>query len=112
MFNLKELLLEWGKKSFDDSFKLTVQKLTVKELPLQKGLTQSSIAIDDNLNVVVLDKNLENGFVKVKAGIFFSGVIAGCNCSDDPSPVDLQNEYCEVLFSIDDQTGNTKVDLL
>jgi hypothetical protein len=48
----------------------------------------------------------------VKAGIFYTGVIAGCSCADDPTPVDELNEYCVVQFDIDRMTAETTVRLL
>ncbi len=52
------------------------------------------------------------GSVRVKAGIFYKGVIAGCNCADDPSPIDEQNEHCVVQFLIDRLTAEASVTLL
>jgi hypothetical protein len=48
----------------------------------------------------------------LKAGVFYTGIIAGCSCSDDPSPVDEQNEYCDLLFTIDKLTAETQITLL
>ena len=54
----------------------------------------------------------DEGFIHVKAGIFYSGIIAGCSCADDPTPVDEQNEYCEVQFEINKKTAEATVALL
>jgi hypothetical protein len=45
-------------------------------------------------------------------GVFFSGIITGCSCADDPTPVETQNEYCELLFAIDKATAETTITLL
>ena len=50
-------------------------------------------------------------FIRVKAGLAYNGIIAGCSCSDDPTPIDETNEYCEVLFSINKETAETTVEL-
>jgi len=50
--------------------------------------------------------------IRVKAGIFYTGVIAGCSCADDPTPIDEQNEYCVVQFDIDRTTADATVTLL
>lgn len=54
----------------------------------------------------------EAGFIRARAGIFYTGVIAGCSCADDPTPVDEQNEYCDVRVDIDKQTGEATIALL
>ena len=50
--------------------------------------------------------------ISVKTGIFYTGIIAGCSCSDDPSPTDVQPEYCEFQFDIDKATAETTARLL
>ena len=42
----------------------------------------------------------------------YSGIIAGCSCADNPTPVSELNEYCEVQLEIDKKTAETKVALL
>ena len=49
--------------------------------------------------------------IRVRAGIFYTGVISGCNCADDPSPVDEQNEYCVVQIDINRTTAESTVSL-
>jgi len=48
----------------------------------------------------------------VKAGLLYAGIIAGCSCADDPTPIDEVTEYCVVRFDIDKATAETKVTLL
>ena len=50
--------------------------------------------------------------IHVKAGIFYTGIIAGCSCADDPTPVDEQAEYCEVRLEINKATAATAISLL
>lgn len=61
---------------------------------------------------MILNTTEENDSIQVKAGIFYAGIIAGCSCSDDPSPTDEQNEYCELQFIINKDTAETSVNLL
>lgn len=61
---------------------------------------------------MILNTTEENDSIQVKAGIFYTGIIAGCSCSDDPSPTDEQNEYCELQFIINKNTAETSVNLL
>ena len=50
--------------------------------------------------------------ILVKAGIFYTGIIAGCSCADDPTPLDEQNEYCELELNINKETAETTIVLL
>lgn len=81
-------------------------------LPLQQGLSLSSYIGKTPFSVTILNVVDEARTIKVKTGVFYTGIIAGCSCSDDPSPIDEQNEYCELLFSINKNTAETEVFLL
>ena len=112
MFYLTSSLGAWNSDSFNNVIKKEVCSLDSNLLPLQQGLTYSSFAIGDNLSATILHSEEVSGQVLVKAGLFYTGIIAGCNCADDPTPVDENTEYCEVLFSIDIKTAQTSVSLL
>ena len=50
--------------------------------------------------------------IRVTVGIFYTGIIAGCSCADDPTPVEENTEYCEVQLEIDKKTAETTIALL
>ena len=50
--------------------------------------------------------------IRAKAGIFYTGIIPGCSCANDPTPETEYSEYCEVLFDINKRTAETLVTLL
>lgn len=81
-------------------------------LPLQQGLSLSSYVGKSPVSAIILNTTEKTDSIQVKAGIFYTGIIAGCSCSDDPSPTDEQNEYCEVQFTINKDTAETTVTLL
>jgi len=112
MIQLAKSLNAWGTPGFEDIFKAEVEQLGVDQLPLQQGLSSSSYVTDSPRKVLVMSVADENEFIRVTAGIFYSGIIAGCSCADDPTPVDEVNEYCEVRFEIDKKTAETVVTLL
>ena len=111
MISLLESSRAWKTPDFDGVFKTEVGNLGVDQLPLQQGLSSSSIALDHDLNVVILHKREAGGTAVVKAGIFYFGVVAGCSCADDPTPAQEQNEYCELLIQIDLANGDASVTL-
>ena len=112
MIELAETVAAWGTPAFENAFKEEVQALGVAALPLQQGLAQSSCVAPGAVNVVVLKAADAGDAIEVKAGVFYGGIISGSCCADDPTPVDEQLEYCELLFEIDKSTAQAVVRLL
>ncbi len=112
MIHLKQALGAWGTPEFNDRFKAEVEALPAEALPLQQGLSLSSCVSSEPFKAMLISAAEEPEVIRVKAGIFYSGIIAGCSCSDDPSPTDVQAEYCDLQFAIDKETGKTMVTLL
>ncbi len=81
-------------------------------LPLQQGLVNGSHVIEDGLQLMLLDTSDAGDYLVARAGVFYQSVIGGCNCADDPSPVEPLQEYCELEFDIDRQTGATTIHLV
>jgi len=112
MIKLVKLIGSWDVAGFKGLLKDELQTINPDLLPLQQGLTLSSYVGQSPYSVVILNLDEHDRKLIVKAGIFYTGIIAGCSCSDDPSPVDEQNEYCELQFDIDKNTAETTVTLL
>lgn len=79
--------------------------MDVNELPLQQGLSRSSMALGRPSAVLILSGEENEVEIKAKVGVFFQGVIAGCQCADDPSPADEETEYCELQVVLDKSSG-------
>lgn len=112
MIKLSKTLQAFDSDTYKDIVKQEIQAIEADLLPLQKGLSQSSYVSKTPFSVVILNTTEDADTLKVKTGIFYTGIIAGCSCSDDPSPTDEQNEYCEILFSINKNTAETYILLL
>lgn len=112
MARLNSSLKAWDTPDFGRVFKKEAGQLGIGALPLQEGLSRSSHVSGDQYEVVVLGAMEEPTRIKVKAGVFYQGIIAGCSCADDPTPVDEQTEYCVLQFDIDKRTAETAVTLL
>lgn len=78
---------------------------------LQAGLRQTSAVADIALAAHLLSSRDSDGHVQAHLGLFYAGLIAGCSCADDPSPVDTITEHCELLLDIDLATGRAWVSL-
>jgi len=112
MVRLPESLAAWGTSGFKDVLKREISQMDAKLLPLQQGMSLGSYAKGDNISATILNTTEDDHAIHAKAGIFFTSIIAGCSCADDPTPLDEQNEYCEVQFVIDKTTGETRASLI
>jgi hypothetical protein len=112
MIRLTKALNAWGTPGFADILKKEIAQLDARQLPLQQGLSTTSYAVDNKIEMMIIGFTEEDGFIHVKAGVFYAGIIAGCSCADDPTPVEEINEYCEVRLDIDRTTAETTITLL
>ncbi|MDD5365699.1 MAG: hypothetical protein PHR30_10190 [Gallionellaceae bacterium] len=111
MIQLPDALKAWGTPAFRAALKQELERQEPCALPLQEGLSTSSHALDDPFSVVLVAASEEPGRIHARVGIFYHGLIAGCSCADDPTPVEPQDEYCELLLDIDRTTAATRVTL-
>ncbi|MBK1731854.1 hypothetical protein [Thiococcus pfennigii] len=103
----------WGSPSFRPTLIEEIQALgshhPVLQPLLQAGLTQTSAVAEAPLGVHVLRSHEAAGLIRVHLGVFYAGIIAGCSCADDPSPMDTITEHCELVLDIDPGTGRAWV---
>jgi len=111
-FTLPRSRSTWNTPGFGDAFKREVEQLDAALLPLQQGLTGTSCVTDEPFRVMLIGATDAGDCIRVKAGIFYAGIIGGCSCADDPTPLEAQPEYCELWFEIDKPSGETRVGLI
>ena len=112
MIQLNRSAKAWGTPNFEGVFKQELQQLGADQLPLQQGLAASSVVLDGGIDVMVKRVTDDAGAIRVKAGIFYAGMVAGCSCADDPTPLSENTEYCEVQVVIDKATAAASITLL
>ena len=105
---LPATLTAWGTADFPDVLKGELAALA-RELPLQQALSNSSAVASDKVEVMLIAHEADADHIRAKVGVFFSGIVAGCNCADDPTPLETQNEYCELWLDIDRWTAEASV---
>jgi hypothetical protein len=112
MLSFAKALGAWGTPGFNQVLKQEIEQLDAGQLPLQQGLARSSHVADSRFSAIILRVSDDADSIHAKAGISYAGIIAGCSCTDDPTPMSEQAEYCEVLLAIDKQTAAATVVLL
>jgi hypothetical protein len=78
---------------------------SARHLPLQQGLAQSSYALYEDLQIQLLGLHQRGDEVELSVGVFFQGIIPGCNCSDDPEAPESIPEYCELTIKAHRHAG-------
>lgn len=112
MPRLPESLKAWNTPGFRDVAKREIEALDPAALPLQQALARSSHVTERPFQAMLIGAHEDAGVLRVKAGIFYTGIIAGCSCADDPTPIDELEEHCVVRFDIDRATADATVTLL
>jgi len=101
----------WDSPAFEETFKREVQALDAQQLQLHRAMQHGNHPGTRAPSVILLGSRGDQRSIEIRAGVLFSSVIGGCNCADDPSPLDEINEYCEMTFHIDRVSGETRIDL-
>ncbi len=109
MTNLTRSLQAFGTPDFETTLKQELAGLGPDALRLQQGLMVGSVSLGRDIEVMLLRVREEPGRLAVRAGIFFTSVLGGCACADDPTPEEESNEYCELELEIDRSTGETRI---
>lgn len=110
---LHQALGAWQTPAFQIVLKDEIAGLDPALLPLQQGLSQSSHAVlDKPPGVTILAVEDAPDHICVRVGLIYSGIIAGCSCADDPTPIDEIAEYCEVRIEIDKRTAEAGIALI
>ena len=112
MIKLTKSLAAWQSPEFASAFKREITSLGAERLLLQRALMHTSQVADEQVEAVILRTDESDTVVRVRTGIFFSGVVAGSCCADDPGSLCPQAEYCELEFTINTLTADTRVTLL
>lgn len=98
-----------GHPDLESILKQEIEALGAGRLPLAQGLTIGSHVAGDVIQARIISVVQDDTRIQVRAGIFFEGILAGCSCADDPTPVEPQNEYCEIQFDIDKTTARATI---
>lgn len=112
MIQFDKSLQAWGSPDFKAVLKQEITQLDYSLLPLQQGLSTGNYVSDAPITVAINRVTELEKVIRVNAGIFYQGIIGGCSCTDDPTPLSDINEYCEVQLDIDKTSAVTVVALV
>ena len=76
---------------------------------MQPSAAQGGHVDDSTLAATVLRVTDDARTTHAHVGIFFTEIVADCNCGDEPMAT---HAYCEMRFSIDKATAEAEVTLM
>ena len=109
MIRLEQSLRAWGTPEFKGVFKQELAQVGNHVLPLQQALSVGSHVTDKPPTVMVISAVEMPTTIRIHAGIFFTSIIAGCSCADDPTPMSEYQENCELAVEIDRVSAGTEL---
>jgi len=98
MPQLTDSLRDWNSELFAQTLKHEMENLQPGTLPLMMGVSHGGIPDDKTISVSVLKVRDHSTTIQADVSVFFSEVLAGCSCGDEPMSM---NGYCELQVSID-----------
>lgn len=111
MIRLVKALHAWQTPSFEEVLKQEIMQLSHDQLPLQQGLSFGNYVAATPITVMINSAVEMEDIIRVRAGILYQSIIAGCSCADDPTPISELNEYCEVQLDINKNSASTEITL-
>ncbi len=109
MIRLDKAVRAWGTPDFASTLKMELEQLDLDELPLQRGLASGCQVSPKPITATIISTTELGKVIRAKAGLFYTGVLSGCSCEDDPTTTGESNEYCEVELDIDKSTSSATV---
>ncbi len=109
MHHLQRSLKAFGTPDFAGVLQEELAALGPDALGLQQALTAGSLARRDGIGIMVLRHRETSDTIEVRAGVFFTSVLGGCACADDPTPENENAEYGEIDITIDRQSGAARL---
>ena len=106
---LPAALAAWGTPGFQAALKRELEALAPDALPLQQGIAQGGLADGTDITVSVFSTRDDAQAIHANLGVFFTEIVAGCNCGDDPMPLPA---YCVMRCSIDKASAQVAVTVI
>jgi len=109
MPKLLDALQESKPGVFEKALKHELENLPAGTLPLEKGTNRGGFVDDSDISVTVIRVKQNQNSIQAKVGVFFTEIIVGCGCGDDPMP---ENAYCEMHIIIDRTTFAARFEVI
>lgn len=102
-------LHDWPHNAGVAAIKADLEAMHPDRLPLHLATTQGGVVEPRGLTASVLRVSRDGDRLHARAGVFFTEVVGGCNCHDDPIRA---NGYCVLGIDLDAVSGTVHFELL
>ena len=109
MIKLPVSLQRWHSHDFKQALKQELEHLPAGTLPLEQGTSRGGFVDDSDISVSVTHTTEDEHSIQARAGVFFTEIITGCGCGDEPMP---ENAHCELRISIDKSTAAAEFEVI
>jgi hypothetical protein len=109
MARLPDALRDWKSVAFAETLQRELEQLPPGTLPLLKGVAHGGLPNERDKQVMVLSFIDRQDSIQARVGVFFSEVMAGCSCGDEPVPLQA---YCEIQVKIHKATAEAQFAVL
>lgn len=102
---LPRTLAAWSGPQREAVLKQELEQLDPGLLPLRAAMAQGNQVAAEPVRVLVLTTGEGEDCLQARVGLLFASLIGGCQCADDPNPLEALPEYAELEIRIDRRTG-------
>lgn len=105
MIQLEQTRRAWETGAREAVLKAELEGMDAAALPLQQALARGSQVAPEPFRVLVMETGVEEDWLRARVGIFFTGIVGGCQCDDEPGPPETLPEFAELEIWLDRQTA-------
>lgn len=109
MPNFPNALQAWRSDLFNRALKDEIESMGTEALPLHKGTSQGGFVDDADVTATVFKSREDERFIFANVGIFFTEIIAGCSCGEEPESI---SAYCRLQIRIDKTSAEAEACLV
>lgn len=102
---LTQTLASWHSPRRESVLQRELEQLDPGLLPLREAMARGNQIAAEPVRVLVLSTADEADAYRARVGLLFASLIGGCQCADDPSPLEALPEYAELEIRIDRRSG-------
>lgn len=109
--HLPRTLRAWGGSGFEAALKRELAGQT-ERLPLQQALRYSNQVAGTPVTVILRHVREMATALDIEVDILYQGQVAGCSCTDDPTPQSELDEHCPLRILLDKANASAALTLL
>lgn len=97
MFHLPRALSAWASPGFATTLASEIEALAADALPLDWATTQGGRVEAEPISVSLLQAEDAGASIQVRVAVFFTEIVGGCSCGDEPMGVPVR---CKLQLEI------------